>query len=115
MLRNASQDASNKCPSVWQLFSWATTCCFPGFALAWCGGIKGAAPQQAWREKVALCWIIAFISCLVLYFVVFFNVQLCPPDMKQYIGANTDGGVIIRGLMYNAYGVRTRERSDAYF
>ncbi|KAJ3071035.1 hypothetical protein HK102_006528 [Quaeritorhiza haematococci] len=89
-------------PSAWVLFSWATTCCFPGPLLSVCK-ITGKGPQQAWREKVALCWIVVFFSAIVVFFSLFFNDLFCnPADLNKTVPVGVQGGVVIRGIMYNA-------------
>ncbi|KAJ3048127.1 hypothetical protein HK097_010854, partial [Rhizophlyctis rosea] len=93
---------SRRCPSAWQAFSWAMTCCFPPFLLSLCR-IKGKGPQQAWREKVALCWIVFFLGAVVVFFVVFFNPLMCPPNVaNNAVPPNAFGGVVVHGTMYNA-------------
>ncbi|KAJ1330268.1 hypothetical protein BSLG_009583 [Batrachochytrium salamandrivorans] len=44
-------------------------------------GISTKGSRQAWREKVALCWIAAFLSAIVVIFLVFFNSLLCPDNL----------------------------------
>ncbi|KAJ3214456.1 hypothetical protein HDU67_001641 [Dinochytrium kinnereticum] len=87
----------------WIAFSWAVTCCFPFFCLSMCG-IKGPGPQQAWREKVALCWIVLFLSGIVLFYIVFFNNLLCPGKLleRNNIQLNPFNGFVVRGVMYNS-------------
>ncbi|KAJ3104032.1 hypothetical protein HDU97_009579 [Phlyctochytrium planicorne] len=87
----------------WVAFSWAMTCCFPFFCLSMCG-IKGAGPQQAWREKVALCWIVFLLSCIVVFYILFFNQVLCPTKLlnRNNIQINPFMGFVVRGVMYNA-------------
>ncbi|KAJ3316386.1 hypothetical protein HDU76_001844 [Blyttiomyces sp. JEL0837] len=87
----------------WIAFSWCMTCCCPSFCLT---GMKivGAGPQQAWREKVALCWIVFFLSLIVLFYIAFFNSLLCPPykTAKDNVPLNVFGGILVRGNMFNA-------------
>ncbi|KAJ3044729.1 hypothetical protein HDV00_001133 [Rhizophlyctis rosea] len=65
--------------------------------------IKGKGPQQAWREKVALCWIVFFLGAVVVFFVVFFNKLMCPDQIaNNFVPLNAFGGVIVQGVMYNA-------------
>ncbi|KAJ3416589.1 hypothetical protein HDV05_000871 [Chytridiales sp. JEL 0842] len=91
-------------PNPWVAFSWAVTCCFPAFFLQTCFRIKGAGPQQAWREKVALCVIVAVLSGFVLFYIVFFNALICPlsKSIKNNVPVNAFGGVVVRGIMYDS-------------
>ena len=90
-------------PSAWVLFSWAVTCCFPSALLAACS-IKTRSSQQAWREKVALCWIALFLSGMVIFFLLFFNVLLCPASsLSQSIDIKASGGVVVFGTMYDSF------------
>ncbi|KAI9325444.1 chitin synthase-domain-containing protein [Zopfochytrium polystomum] len=89
-------------PNVWVAFSWMMTCCCPGFCLA--GIVKGGAgPQQAWREKVALCWIVFFMSAFVAFFILAFNKLLCPTSKLENnnVPVSIYGGVMVRGTMFN--------------
>ncbi|KAJ1556270.1 hypothetical protein HK405_003659 [Cladochytrium tenue] len=86
----------------WVAFSWMATCCIPGFCLGI--AVKGSGPQQAWREKVALCWIVLLLSGVVLFFIVFFNKLICPTShlVNNNVPLKAYGGVLIRGTMFNA-------------
>ncbi|KAJ3111434.1 hypothetical protein HDU96_005694 [Phlyctochytrium bullatum] len=104
-LKRREKDLKNRNPWVpgnpWIAFSWIMTCCFPFFCLSPC--IKGPGPQQAWREKVALCWIVLFLSGIVLFYIVFFNQLLCPTSLlqKNNVPPNPINGFVVRGQMYS--------------
>ncbi|KAJ3001009.1 hypothetical protein HDV02_000078 [Globomyces sp. JEL0801] len=85
-------------PSVWVLFSWAVTCCLPSFILKCC---ISKPQQQAWREKIALCFIAALFMAFTVFFLVYFEKALCPPDLELNIPLNVFGGVVIFGKMYH--------------
>lgn len=88
--------------SIWRMFSRAVTCCIPPMCMNVCG-IKGKGPIQAWREKVSLCLIIAAFSAFVLFFLLSYNDISCPAsEISGFVPVNLIGGVIIRGVMYNA-------------
>ncbi|KAJ1548572.1 hypothetical protein HK405_002510 [Cladochytrium tenue] len=101
-------------PNSWVAFSWLATCCCPGFCLRLvvkgsdgrAGGSRETldGPRQAWREKVALCWIVATVSAVVACFVVLLNGVVCPPSRlaNDYVPLNAYGGVLVRGTMFNA-------------
>nr|KAJ3417744.1 hypothetical protein HK105_000852 [Polyrhizophydium stewartii] len=93
----------NSRPTAWVRFSWAITCCFPASILS-SFGITNQSSQQAWREKVALCWIAFILSALVVFFLVFFNNLLCPSNLlDNTIAINAFGGVVVFGRMYNSF------------
>ncbi|KAL1922994.1 uncharacterized protein VTP21DRAFT_9370 [Calcarisporiella thermophila] len=69
---------------IWTLFSWLVTCCVPGFLLRTCCGKKNKLVQQAWREKVALCFII-LIFCGLLGFITYgLQPLLCPEKRVSF-------------------------------
>jgi len=102
--------------SWWPILTWLLTCCVPGWALSKCGGMHDSRIQGAWREKVALCFIIAFL-CVLLAFITFgLSTLVCRPPSKPIfrIGmvADRDGSpeslngenerwFIIHGMIYN--------------
>ncbi|KAJ1563290.1 hypothetical protein HK096_001585, partial [Nowakowskiella sp. JEL0078] len=67
--------------SPWRIFSRTVTCCISGCCLRSCG-VKGTGPMQAWREKVALCWVAFLLSALVVFFIVGFGLVFCPDQKK---------------------------------
>ncbi|KAI8587945.1 chitin synthase 6 [Geranomyces variabilis] len=62
----------------WVCFTWAMTWWIPAIALRKWGRMKTLDVQMAWREKVALCCIILFLCALMIFFVQFFSILLCP-------------------------------------
>ncbi|KAJ3254734.1 hypothetical protein HK103_006886 [Boothiomyces macroporosus] len=86
-------------PSTWVLFSWIITCCCPSPILSGCGILKNS--QQAWREKIALCFIAFIMMVFTIFFLIFFSNVVCPnPDNS--IPLHSFGGVVIFGKLYNA-------------
>lgn len=70
----------------WRIFSQLITFWAPGFLLSSIGGLKDKQKQQAWREKVALCFIALFLGGLVGFFTVGMQRVLCPSNSTT----NTD-------------------------
>jgi hypothetical protein len=67
--------------SAWARFAQILTCCTANKCLKWAGkDTKGK--RQAWREKVALCFVIALISGSVLFITLFLQRILCPDSLK---------------------------------
>ncbi|KAI8646031.1 chitin synthase-domain-containing protein [Parasitella parasitica] len=62
----------------WVLFVWFLTWWVPSPALNHCGGMKRRDVRLAWREKVALCLLIFFLSAAMVIFIVFFGPLICP-------------------------------------
>ncbi|CAG8591390.1 12997_t:CDS:2, partial [Dentiscutata heterogama] len=68
---------------VWVLFSKIVTFWAPGALLSSIGGLHDEPSQQAWREKVALCFIAAVMGGTVAFLTVGFAAVLCPPDQAS--------------------------------
>ncbi|ORZ41372.1 chitin synthase-domain-containing protein [Catenaria anguillulae PL171] len=62
----------------WVCFTWFVTWWIPSFCLSICGRMKDKHVQQAWREKVALCFIIFLLSCVVLFVIGVAGLIICP-------------------------------------
>lgn len=62
----------------WVAFVWFLTWWIPTKFLVWCGHMRRKDIQMAWREKVALCIIIFFMSGFVIWFLVGFGDIICP-------------------------------------
>ncbi|CAG8672634.1 21629_t:CDS:2, partial [Dentiscutata erythropus] len=62
----------------WVFLTWLLTWWIPPCFLSCCGGMKRKDIQMAWREKVALCIIIALISCLVIFVIAVLGFLICP-------------------------------------
>ncbi|KAJ3332979.1 hypothetical protein HDU76_012398, partial [Blyttiomyces sp. JEL0837] len=63
---------------TWVIFTWCVTWYIPDFLLIYIGKMKSEGVRMAWREKVALCFIVLFLSGIMLFFVVGFGRILCP-------------------------------------
>jgi chitin synthase len=65
---------SRKC---WTCFTWMLTWFIPSFCMTWCG-MRRPDIQMAWREKVAICVIIFFMCCGLLFFIIGLGILICP-------------------------------------
>ncbi|EHY66347.1 chitin synthase IV [Nematocida ausubeli] len=66
--------------TVWQQFTKVCTSFIPSFILR-LFGMKSKEMQSAWREKVALCWLIAF-ACMFLAFITYgLTMLVCKPQL----------------------------------
>lgn len=90
----------------WPIFAKVVTFWAPGFALSSLGGMKDKNVQQAWREKVALCLIIAMLCGSVGFATVGTQQVLCPNSeasgTENYgrVG-QIPGTVGVQGILYN--------------
>ncbi|KAJ3019033.1 hypothetical protein HKX48_002468 [Thoreauomyces humboldtii] len=62
----------------WVRYTWCVSWWIPSYFLSKCGRMKTKDIQLAWREKVALCWIIVSLCGIMIFFVQFLSVLLCP-------------------------------------
>jgi chitin synthase len=119
-----SQGATNVKPSPddyngstsWRLFSRIVTFWAPNFLLSSLGGLKDQAVQQAWREKITLCVIIAIMCALVGFVTVGFQKVLCPQtDGSENIFlrvGTTPGTLSVLGEIYNATSIKSPQGVD---
>ena len=66
----------------WKRLVWMLTFYVPGPFLRWFGGLKRPDIRFAWREKLAICVIIALINGLILFIILGLGKILCP-DMNK--------------------------------
>ncbi|KAG0373310.1 hypothetical protein BGX24_011877 [Mortierella sp. AD032] len=98
MFKKRKEDEPASC---WVICSRITTCWALPPLLKMCG-MPDKQVQQAWREKVTLCFIILMIGGMVAFLTVGFSFLLCPTD--QRMGAQT----FVRygdGLSQGRYGI----------
>ncbi|KAJ1549157.1 hypothetical protein HK096_000443, partial [Nowakowskiella sp. JEL0078] len=87
----------------WKLFSWIVTFWAPGVFLRKFKKMIDPAVQQAWREKISLCFLFA-IACASLGFLTYgLQKTICPAETLLGLDdiENNSGYVIIRGAVYN--------------
>lgn len=65
---------------LWVCCTWCLTWWIPHPFLVWCGKMKRPDIRMAWREKVALCIIIAFLCLALLFFIVGLGWVICRPS-----------------------------------
>ncbi|KAI0331038.1 hypothetical protein GY45DRAFT_1249786 [Cubamyces sp. BRFM 1775] len=70
---------------AWRIFSRVVSFWAPDFLLESIGGLQDKQKRQAWREKIALCFIIIVLCGIVGFLTVGFQKVLCP-DTLQYVG-----------------------------
>ncbi|KAF8160988.1 glycosyltransferase family 2 protein [Crassisporium funariophilum] len=89
----------------WRIFSRIVSFWAPDFLLSSIGGLKDKAVRQAWREKIALCFIIAVLCCCVGFVTVGFQKVLCPAtstsDSRFLRVGSAPGTLGIQGDIFN--------------
>jgi chitin synthase len=104
MVARPSPTPQEEKKTVWVIASQIATCWAPSFLLLQCG-LKTPGIQQAWREKVTLCLIIALICGIVLFFTIFLQNILCPLEEatksgKSFESDTMDPSTLLFSLLY---------------
>ncbi|BGP29363.1 hypothetical protein JCM10296v2_001102 [Rhodotorula toruloides] len=88
---------------VWMLTFWVPTPC-----LTYLGRMKRPDVRMAWREKLALCMLIAFFCGIVIFYIIVFGKLLCPNYNKAwntaelgYYSTASQFWVAVRGNVYD--------------
>jgi len=101
----------------WRIFSLIVSFWAPDFLLSSIGGLKDKAVRQAWREKIALCFIITVLCCAVGFVTVGFQKVLCPQintASNSFIHVGTVPGTLgIQGDIFNV--THSKSPSDVDF
>lgn len=89
---------------LWLAFTAFSTWWVPARFMA-AAGMKNPDVQLAWREKVALCVLIAILSGLMLFYIVGFTSMICPPQkvmtMQELVKKPTNQpNIVVRGKVY---------------
>lgn len=105
---------------AWVIFSRVVTFWAPAVLLKSVGGLKDKATIQAWREKMALCVLIAMLCALVGFATVGLQKVLCPEqtsvNTKQFISlASTPGTLGVGGVMFNITRSKSTDPSVDFF
>ena len=90
----------------WRVFSRIVTVWAPSFLLASIGGLKDKNTIQAWREKIALCFIILVLCLAVAFLTVGTQKVLCPSTSSTTSARYTtlgsvSGTLSIQGTIFN--------------
>ncbi|CAL1707963.1 unnamed protein product [Somion occarium] len=90
---------------VWRIFSRIVTFWAPAILLESVGGLKDKQMRQAWREKMALCFIIAVLCGAVGFLTVGFQKVLCPlsaQSLSRFSRVGTNPNTLgVQGVLYN--------------
>jgi chitin synthase len=111
--RNNSLPLNNKKPKssswdAWTVFSHVITFWAPSFLLSTVGRMKDKPTRQAWREKIALCFLALLMGGTVGFATMGLDRVLCPKSEgfsgSQFASINSSdsqGTVSISGWMFN--------------
>ncbi|KAG0202582.1 hypothetical protein BGX28_004928 [Mortierella sp. GBA30] len=66
----------------WVFLTYALTWWIPSFCLTKCGKMVRPDIRMAWREKVALCILIGFLSAIMIFYIAVLGELICP---HQYV------------------------------
>ncbi|KAF8629144.1 hypothetical protein AX17_005730 [Amanita inopinata Kibby_2008] len=122
LVATSSPPSSSQSPAdyngslAWRIFSRIVTLWAPDFLLTSVGGMKDAPVRQAWREKIALCVIIAILCCAVGFATVGFQTVLCPQSGnsdKHFIRVgSTVNTLAVQGAIYNVTSAKSTADVD---
>jgi len=75
--------STSKLRKYWVGVVWLMTFWIPTSFMSCCGKMKRSDVRQAWREKVALCFLILMISAVAIFLIAGLGPILCP-SLNQY-------------------------------
>ena len=112
----SATNPSNNGSPAWRIFSRIVTFWVPDFLLASLGGMKDPLVRQAWREKLALCFIIAILCTAVGFVTVGLQTLLCPPSgntNRSFIDVGSTANTLgIQGIIYNITNAKSTAKVD---
>ncbi|KAI5173035.1 chitin synthase [Nematocida sp. LUAm3] len=85
-MQNTSGERDQRIVSVnkrekWLKFSALCTIMFPSFLLS-AFGMKSKEMRRAWREKIALCWMIVLACCVLAFITYGMTMLICIPNTQ---------------------------------
>lgn len=114
-----ASELSSSSTDAWVIFSRLVTFWAPSVLLGSVGGLKDKVVRQAWREKMALCFIILVLCALVGFATVGLQRVLCPQrtlETEQFISLGTTAGTLgIQGSMFNISQSKSPNSSINFF
>lgn len=100
----------------WRIFSRMVTFWAPDIFLTSMGGMKDPNVRQAWREKIALCFIIGLLCAGVGFATVGFQKVLCPENANsdaRFLRVGSSPGTLgIQGVIFNVSSARPANGVD---
>jgi chitin synthase len=106
----------------WIRITWLLTWWIPSPFLKWFGGMKRPDVRMAWREKVAICMMIAFMCGVVIFWIIGFGQLICPESdnawntnqLQGFVG-DPDYYVAIAGKVYDMTNFWKGQHSDTSY
>ncbi|KAG6809077.1 hypothetical protein H0H92_001693 [Tricholoma furcatifolium] len=113
------QVPTSKSRRWWLRLVWMSTWLVPTFVLRYIGRMKRPDIQMAWREKLAICWLILLLNGVVIFYIVEFGRLLCPnfdkawslSEVAEHQGDN-DYWVTVQGVVYDVSDFVFGQHSD---
>lgn len=69
---------------AWVALTWALTFWIPSFMLRYIGRMKRPDVRMAWREKFVLCFFILLLNGIIIFWIIWFAILLCPEFNKVW-------------------------------
>jgi chitin synthase len=69
---------------AWVIIVWTLTFWIPSPLLKYVGRMKRPDVRMAWREKLVLCFFIALLNGLIIFWIIWFGKLLCPNFDKAW-------------------------------
>lgn len=101
----------------WRVFSRIVTFWAPSFLLSSLGGLTDKHMIQAWREKIALCFIILVLCLAVSFITVGTQKVLCPSTSSTTSARYTTLGAVagtlsVQGILFNVSDAKSPQGVD---
>ncbi|KAF8557957.1 glycosyltransferase family 2 protein [Imleria badia] len=101
----------------WRVFSRIVTFWAPSFLLSSLGGLTDKNKIQAWREKIALCFIILVLCLAVAFITVGTQKVLCPSTSSTTSARYTTLGAVagtlsVQGIVFNVTAAQSPQGVD---
>ncbi|KAI9248939.1 chitin synthase [Helicostylum pulchrum] len=78
--------------SWWAWIAFLSTCCFPNYIIRVWFGKTNKNMQQAWREKLTLCYVVGLLCGILAYIIYGLRINLCHNDITNIpYAAEVDG------------------------
>ncbi|KAF9535696.1 glycosyltransferase family 2 protein [Crepidotus variabilis] len=103
----------------WMIYCLVLTCWVPPFLMRSCG-IRSPEQQRAWREKMGLVGIIAFLMAGVGFLTFGFTISVCGKPPNRYHGGAVgesfigNGSVVIHGYDYDFTNFKHPKAGDSF-
>lgn len=104
---------------AWVTFVWALTFWIPSPLLQSVGRMRRPDVRMAWREKLVLCFLIAVLNGMIVFWIIVFGKLLCPNSDKAWnekeLGTHVDEKdfwVSIHGKVYDITDWWKQQHSD---